>query len=66
MSKQYGADGFVPTVEAHSYQGDTLVLHTTDEREATDLVSEKGEPLERVGDTYDEETKERLALREEQ
>jgi hypothetical protein len=64
MVEVFESRGFIPTIESHSYQGDTLVLHTTDEREETDLVSEKGEPLERKGDLATEEQKEVLSLYE--
>lgn len=64
MSKEYGETGFVPTVTDHSREGDTLVLHTLDSREATNLVSSEGEPITRKGDLVSDEQQEQLALYE--
>jgi hypothetical protein len=64
MSHQYGEEGYVPTVDSHSYDGGTLVLHTIDSRQETDLVSQTGEPLARVGELVSEEQQEVLALYE--
>jgi len=61
---QYGENGFVPTVESVSWQGDTLVMETIDDREETDLVGEPGEPLKRRGDLVTDEQQEQLALYE--
>jgi hypothetical protein len=38
MTKQYGADGFIPTVETVTREDGVLVLKTIDPREKTDLV----------------------------
>jgi hypothetical protein len=38
MSKQYGADGFIPTVENVTREDGVLVMETIDPREKTDLV----------------------------
>lgn len=64
MSKQYGKDGFMPTVTGSEQRGDALILETLDPRPETDLVSIDGEPLGRVAETLTEEQQEKLALRE--
>lgn len=38
MSKQYGADGFIPTISNVTREDGVLVLETIDPREKTDLV----------------------------
>lgn len=61
MSRAYGEDGFIPTVCDHEWDGNTLILETTDNRQETDLaLTDDG--IERVGDTKDEESQEKLAL----
>jgi hypothetical protein len=39
MSKQYGEDGFIPTIENVRHEEGTLVLETIDPREKTNIVS---------------------------
>jgi len=38
MTDEYGARGFIPTVENVSEEGDTLVFETIDPRQETNLV----------------------------
>lgn len=61
---QYGENGFVPTVENVSWEGDSLVMETIDGREETDLVGLPDEPLQRRGDLVTDEQQEQLALYE--
>jgi|APHM01.1.fsa_nt_gi hypothetical protein len=39
MTREYGADGFVPTIENITEEQGVLVLETIDGRSETDLVS---------------------------
>jgi len=61
---EYGEDGYVPTVDSHSFDGKSLILHTIDSRQETDIVSREGEPLKRVGDLVSDEQQEVLSLYE--
>ena len=61
---QYGENGFVPTVESVSWDGDVLVMETIDGKPETDLVGLPGEELQYRGDTVTEEQSEVLSLYE--
>jgi hypothetical protein len=61
MTREYGADGFVPTIENVTEEQGVLVLETIDERAKTDLVSTQ-EGLVRRADFMTEHQEEMSTL----
>lgn len=57
---EYGADGFIPTVNNVRRERDRLVMETIDSREETDLISDE-EGLRRRADLLSDEQDDQLA-----
>ncbi len=51
---QYGANGFIPTVNGIRYEGNTLVLETISGERESDIIGREGEPLVRLADLLEE------------
>ena len=58
---EYGENGFVPTVESVSREGDALVFETIDPNQETDIISKQGEPLKRRADYMTDNQQDKLA-----
>jgi len=53
-TRQYGANGFIPTVNGIRYEGNTLVLETISGERESDIIGREGEPLVRLADLIEE------------